>query len=98
MCVTAQHSQILTKMNWIDNLPWITEIKKILPENNEEKTVDKKQEHHGEDEALPVETENHLEAILVPGVWKQDPNEIRWADLESKKKNSEIIKMTCILK
>jgi hypothetical protein len=91
-------------MNWIDSsLPWITELKeKILPERNEDKRAgpeaDKKQEHNGEEEALPVETDSHIEAIQVPGVWKQDPNEIRWADLESKKKNSEIITMICTLK
>ncbi len=91
-------------MDWIDSsFPWIKEIKEnILPEKDaDKKTVavsDHKQENHGEEEAPPSEWDIHMEAIQVPGVWKQDPNEIRWADLESKKMNSAVIKMKCILK
>jgi hypothetical protein len=87
---------------WIDSsFAWI---KEILPAekkagNSQETAKDKKDTgHHGEDDALPEEVDSHIEAIQVPGVWKQDPNEIRWADLESKKKNSEVIKMVCTLK
>ncbi len=92
-------------MNWLDST--LKDIKEtiaatILSEKNEDKktepATDKNQEQDAEDEAVPVEIDTHVEAIHVPGVWKQDPNEIRWADLESKKKNSEIIKMICTLK
>ena len=36
-----------------------------------------------------------VEAILAPGVWKQDPNEMKWAEIESKKRAAELITIKC---
>jgi hypothetical protein len=91
----------MVEPNWIDSsVSWLKET--ILLEkkaDNKQETVkpENKQEQNGEEE-IPDEMDSHIAAIHVPGVWKQDPNEIRWADLETKKKKAEVIKMICTLK
>ena len=50
------------------------------------------------EEPLPMHEEMCVEAILPPGVWKQDPNEIKWAQIESKKRAAQMITIKCWLK
>ena len=49
----------------------------------------------GTDEPLPEIYDPGVEAILAPGVWKQDPNEMKWAEIESKKRAAELITIKC---
>lgn len=50
------------------------------------------------DDPLPEDVDHFTETIQVPGVWRQDPNEIKWALIESRKRASEIITVKCTLK
>ena len=50
------------------------------------------------DDPLPEDVDHFSETIQVPGVWRQDPNEIQWALIESRKRASEIVTVKCTIK
>jgi hypothetical protein len=50
------------------------------------------------DDPLPEDVDHFSETIQVPGIWRQDPNEIKWALIESRKRASEIVTVKCTLK
>ncbi len=83
-------------MQWIDtSLAWIHEAVQI---NNGAYAGGAQLQSKPFEEALPEDSAPTAETIQVPGVWKQDPDEARWAQSEAKKRDSELININLTLK
>ena len=92
-------SENLTIMDWIDKS--VSVLKDLLPSTER---AGQMQQSSGQtstkkvDEPLPEDFDEFPDAIQAPGVWRQDPNEIKWALIESKKRATEIMTIKCTLK
>ena len=88
-------------MQWIDSsLGWIRDSLSLQPREDSigQNPIEATRTHSALNEQLPNVCENHEEVIQVPGMWKQDANEVKWAAKEALKCDSELITIKCTLR
>ena len=89
-------------MQWIEgSVSWLTSINNISDGNAGNPSAKSSASGNtkpGITESFLPDDDTYFEALKKPDILKIDPNESKWAELELRKRNSEIMSVRCILK